>query len=77
MKAADMEEKVLGRVAVTENDTIAIGHWARLDMLFQAVPFREAIFCEGTLHLKILLIQLKSQPAKQNLKFMQPVATVL
>lgn len=49
MKAAGMQEKVLGRVAVSENDSTAIGYWDRLDMLLQAVPFREAVFCEGAL----------------------------
>jgi O-antigen biosynthesis protein len=55
MKEAGMHEKVLGRVAVTENDPSAIGYWARLDMLRQAVPFREAVFCEGALSFKNII----------------------
>jgi GT2 family glycosyltransferase len=55
MKDAGMQEKVLGRVAVSENDLSAIGYWARLDMLLQAVPFREAVFCEGVLAFKDII----------------------
>ncbi len=49
MNDAGMQEKILGRIAVIENDPSAIGYWSKLDILSQAVPFREAIFCEGTL----------------------------
>ncbi|MEO8403374.1 MAG: glycosyltransferase [Chitinophagaceae bacterium] len=49
VKEAGMQEKILGRVAVNEQDKDAIGYWSRTDMLFQSVPYREAIFCEGTL----------------------------
>ncbi|MEO5563104.1 MAG: glycosyltransferase family 2 protein, partial [Chitinophagaceae bacterium] len=52
---AGMKEKVLGRVAVNENDREAIGYWSKTEMLFQAVPFREAIFCEGTLSFKNII----------------------
>jgi hypothetical protein len=55
MNEAGMKEKVLGRVAVTENDPSAIGYWSKLDMLLQAVPFREAVFCEGTLSFKDII----------------------
>ena len=68
MKAANMEEKVLGRVAVTENDANAIGHWAKLDMLFQAVPFREAIFCEGTLSFKNIIDSIEKSAGKAKFK---------
>lgn len=49
MEEAGMKEKILGRVAVNENDHEAIGYWSKIDMLVDVVPFREAIFCEGTL----------------------------
>ena len=68
MKAANMEEKVLGRVAVTENDNDAIGHWARLDMLFRAVPFREAIFCEGTLSFKTIIESIERSAGRAKFK---------
>ena len=68
MKAANMEEKVLGRVAVAEHDAGAIGHWEKLDMLFQAVPFREAIFCEGTLSFKNIIDAIERSAGKVKFK---------
>ncbi len=55
MREAGLQEKVLGRVAVSENDLSAIGYWSKLDMLLDAVPFREAVFCEGTLSFKNII----------------------
>jgi len=68
MKAAGMEEKILGRVAVTENDPSAIGYWSRLDMLSQAVPFREVVFCEGTLSFKNIIDSLERSAGKIKFK---------
>jgi GT2 family glycosyltransferase len=68
MKEANMEEKVLGRVAVTENDASAIGHWAKLNLLFHAVPFREAIFCEGTLSFKNIIDSIERSAGKAKFK---------
>lgn len=62
MSDAGMQEKVLGRVAVSENDPAAIGYWSRLDMLLQAVPFKEAIFCEGTLSFENIILALQKSP---------------
>lgn len=66
MQEAGVKEKLLGRVAVTDNDPGAIGYWSRADMLFQAVPFREAIFCEGTLTFKNIIDCL--QQIKEDIK---------
>jgi O-antigen biosynthesis protein len=55
MKEAGKHEKILGRVAVHEQDQGAIGYWSRIDMLLNAVPFREAIFCEGTLSFRNII----------------------
>ncbi|HKO82343.1 MAG TPA: hypothetical protein VJU78_18165, partial [Chitinophagaceae bacterium] len=62
MNEAGMHEKVLGRVAVSENDSSAIGYWSRLNMLLQAVSFREAIFCEGTLSFENIIHALQKSP---------------
>jgi O-antigen biosynthesis protein len=59
MEDAGMKEKILGRVAVSENDIDAIGYWSRVDMLQHSVPFREAIFCEGTLSFKNIIDSLQ------------------
>lgn len=66
MEEAGMKEKILGRVAVSEHDKGAIGYWSRADMLLQSVPFREAIFCEGTLSFKNIIDCL--QPIQKNIK---------
>ncbi len=55
MNDAGMQEKVFGRVAVSENDSSAIGYWSKLNMLSDAVSFREAVFCEGTLSFKNII----------------------
>ncbi len=68
MNAAGMKEKVLGRVAVTENDTTAIGYWSRLDMLAHAVPFREAVFCEGSLSFKNIIEGMQTAGGKIKIK---------
>ena len=62
MNDAGLQEKVLGRVAVEEGDSSAIGYWSKLDMLLHAVPFREAIFCEGTLSFENIIHALKNSP---------------
>jgi O-antigen biosynthesis protein len=68
MKAAGMEEKILGRVAVAENDPAAIGYWSKLDMLSQAVPFKEAVFCEGTLSFKEIIDSIERSAGKIKFK---------
>ncbi len=68
MKDAGMQEKILGRVAVSENDTSAIGYWSKLEMLSQAVPFREAIFCEGVLSFKNIIDALQKSGGKIKIK---------
>ncbi len=68
MEAANMKEKVLGRVAVNDNDNSAIGSWTKLDMLLQEVPFREAIFCEGELSFKNIIGSIESLAGRVKFK---------
>jgi GT2 family glycosyltransferase len=68
MKDAGMNEKVLGRVAVQENDTGAIGYWSRMGTVFQSVPFSEIIFCEGTLSFKSIIEGLQRVNKKVKVK---------
>ena len=49
LKDAGMQQRVLGRVAVQQNDTTALGNWNDLKKLSLTIPFREIIFCCGTL----------------------------
>lgn len=63
MNEAGLEEKVLGRVSVQHDDSSGIGYWSKLNMLFETVPFREVVFCEGVLSFKNIIAAL---PALQN-----------
>jgi GT2 family glycosyltransferase len=69
MKEAGLHERVLGRVPVAENDTTGIGHWKKLQLLPGAVPFREAIFCEGTLAFKDIIESIRLLPGQIAIKF--------
>jgi GT2 family glycosyltransferase len=69
MKDAGLHERILGRVAITENDSSGIGHWKKIDMLSAAVPFREVIFCEGTLSFKNIIKAVQLLPGQTGIKF--------
>ncbi len=69
MKEAGLHERVLGRVAVSENDELGIGHWKKIQLLSGAVPFREVIFCEGTLSFGNIIEAMGSLPKQTAVKF--------
>lgn len=69
MKEAGLQERVLGRVAVSETDITGIGYWNKIDMLSGVVPFREIIFCEGTLSFKNIIETLQALPGQTLIKF--------
>ena len=68
MHDAGMKETVLGRVAVKENDTGAIGYWSKLDMLYESVPFKEVIFCEGCLSFRDIITTMEQLPGDKKIK---------
>jgi O-antigen biosynthesis protein len=69
MKEAGLQERVLGRIAVTDSDQTGIGHWNRIPLLTGVVPFREIIFCEGTLSFKEIISAMKVVPKQTIIKF--------
>lgn len=69
MKESGLQAKLLGRVAVNENDTSAIGYWEKLKLLLPSVPFQEVIFCEGTLSFKDIIEDLDQLPKRIKVKF--------
>ncbi|MDP9230682.1 MAG: glycosyltransferase [Bacteroidota bacterium] len=69
IKDAGFEERVLGRVAVSENDRTGIGYWKKLHLLYPAVPFREVIFCEGTLSFNDIIQAMEKLPHHIKVKF--------
>lgn len=69
MKAAGLQERVLGRVAINSDDLSAIGHFGQLDKLPASIPFREIIFCEGTLSFNAIINSLHLLPKQTSIKF--------
>jgi hypothetical protein len=69
MHEAGLQEKVLGRVAVHENDASGIGYWKKVQLLSGSVPFRELIFCEGVLSFKDIIETIPQLPKQTAVKF--------
>lgn len=69
MKDAGLHERIIGRVAITENDSSGIGHLKKIKMLSAAVPFREVIFCEGTVSFKNIIDSVQLLPVQTGIKF--------
>lgn len=69
MQQAGQEERVLGRIAVSGNDNSGIGQWSKIERLSSAVPYREIIFCEGTLSFGDIIKSLQKLPPKTTVKF--------
>ncbi len=63
LKEAGMRQKILGRIAVQENDTTALGNWKNLQYLSSTIPFREVIFCQGTLSFTDVISSIQKLPA--------------
>lgn len=69
LKEAGLQERVLGRVAVSKEDDSGIGYWNRLDMLSNTIPFREVIFCEGELSFASIIQETEQLKGKVKMKF--------
>jgi len=69
MKEAGLQERVIGRIAVDENDTTAIGHWKKTKQLADVFSFSEIIFCQGALSFKNIIETLQQLPRNITAKF--------
>ena len=69
IKEAGLHERILGRVAVNENDESAVGYWKKLEGLSSAIPFRELVFCEGSLSFSNIIEHIQTLPAGISFKF--------
>ncbi len=69
LQDAGLGEKILGRVAIVENDNDGIGYWKNLSKISHSVPFREIIFCEGSLSFKEIIATLPELPSQAEIKF--------
>jgi GT2 family glycosyltransferase len=69
MEHAGLHEKILGRVAVSEDETGGIGYWKRINILQPTISFKEVIFCEGTLSFKDIIDGVQMLPHGIRAKF--------
>jgi O-antigen biosynthesis protein len=69
LEASGRKERVIGRVAVTADDTTAIGFYTELVALHRKLPFREIIYCAGTLSYSAIVEQIQTLPANWKIKF--------
>lgn len=69
MKDAGLQERILGRVAVIEDEVSAIGYWKKIKNLSRSVPFREVVFCEGTLSFREIIESIQQMPARIHIRF--------
>jgi GT2 family glycosyltransferase len=69
MQQANLEERILGRVGIEENEQGTIGYWKKLDILQPSVNFKEIIFCEGSLLFKDIIGVAQTLPKNIRVKF--------
>lgn len=63
LQQAGFHQKILGRIAVDENDNQAAGYWKNLNQLVATLPYKEIIYCSGTLRYAEILQSLQQLPA--------------
>ncbi|HET9430345.1 MAG TPA: hypothetical protein VFO70_04170, partial [Chitinophagaceae bacterium] len=68
MKEAGLEERILGRVSVDDLERTQMGHVRDLQTISASIPFREIIFCEGTLSFGEIIRYLQQLPANTSVK---------
>jgi hypothetical protein len=68
LKEAGIQQKVLGRVAVEENDFNSLGNWKNLHQLSSAIPFRQIIYCRGILSFADIINSIQQLPTGLTVK---------
>ncbi len=61
LKEASLQQRVLGRLSIQENEDGALGHWKNIPKLHPTIPFKEIIYCQGTLSFKEIINSISSQ----------------
>ena len=69
MQQADLEERILGRVGIEENEPGTIGYWRKLNGLQLSINFKEVILCEGSLSFKDIIEVTRTLPKNVRVKF--------
>jgi GT2 family glycosyltransferase len=68
LKEANLHQRVLGRVAVEDNDLSSIGFYKNLASLTSSLPVKEVIFCNGNLSFSGIITEIGKLPAGVNAK---------
>jgi len=67
---AGLADRVLGRIAVDESDTIgAVGHLSQLDLLLKTYEIKEVVFCEGEMTNSNIINIIESSKHSINFRF--------
>jgi hypothetical protein len=69
IKEAGLHERILGRVAVSENDESAVGYWKNLNALSSAIPFRKSSFAKGVYLFQVLSATCRNLSPAISIKF--------
>jgi GT2 family glycosyltransferase len=69
MNEAGLQERVIGRIAVHDDDKTAVGNWKNIRQLSTDLAFSEIIFCEGSLSFKNIIDVLQQIPENITAKF--------
>ena len=69
MQESGNAERILGRVAVDMEDQSAIGNYRDFKKIANAIPFKEIIFCEGTLSFQEIIATMPYLPRDTSIKF--------
>jgi GT2 family glycosyltransferase len=69
MQQAGAHERVLGRIAINDDDNSAIGSVKNLPRLISSIPFREIIFCQGALTYNETMTLMHDLPKGLKVKF--------
>lgn len=62
LKEAGLQQRILGRVDTGEGDAGTIGTVNNLEKLSSSVPFREIVFCEGSLSFLAIITHIQHLP---------------
>jgi O-antigen biosynthesis protein len=62
LKDAGAQQRILGRLAVHENDADTIGYWKKMKQIALTVPFKEVVFCQGILTFKDIVDGIRQLP---------------
>ncbi|MEO5945930.1 MAG: glycosyltransferase [Chitinophagaceae bacterium] len=68
LKDAGLQQRVLGRVAISADDDKGIGSVKKIQGLTSVIPFREIIFCQGTLSYAEIIEAIQQLPSSVTTK---------